>query len=463
MSQLWGGRFQSTGRRESVKNFGDSLRIDKRLWLADLRASQAHAEMLGRQKILSGEESRQLVEGLEQLKSEWQGQLAAGKDPFQGDHEDIHSFIESRLREKIGAVAGKLHTARSRNDQVATAFRLTLAELGDSLAEDLKKLITTLIERAEPEFETLIPGMTHFQAAQPVSLAHHLLAYAWMSQRDRERIFASRSRLLQLPLGSAALAGTSFPLDREFVAKKLEFSGICENSLDAVSDRDFLVEALSNLSLVMMHLSRLSEELIIWSSPNFGFVELADDLTTGSSIMPQKKNPDMAELTRGKVGVVYGHLISALTMMKGLPLSYNRDMQEDKTMAFGAYDTVFQAVNLMTEMMGSAQFRREKMAAALAGDFSNATDLADDLAKKGVPFREAHEVVGRVVRWCLETKRQLESLTLSELQSLDARFDEVSLACLPHLAVMMARTSRGGTAPASVRHQLAVLKVRVQG
>jgi argininosuccinate lyase len=366
------------------------------------------------------------------------------------------------LKEVIGTTAGRLHTARSRNDQVATAFRLTLAREGEALMTELHALQETLLARSKSETETMLPGLTHFQHAQPVSLAHHLLAYFWMFDRDRERISEWRKRCLVLPLGSAALAGTSFPLDRQRVARDLGFERPCENSLDGVSDRDFAFELLSSLSLIAIHLSRISEELVIWSAPEHGFVELSDEVTTGSSIMPQKKNPDVAELIRGRTGRTLGALVQIATTLKGLPLAYNRDLQEDKEPVFYALDSVRGSLRLMKHMIDGAAFNRERMRASLVGDFSNATDLADDLARKGVPFREGHEVVGHVVRRCMNLKVKLEDLSVDDLKQIDPRFDAESKRILSHRSVMNARTSEGGTSPTAVAQQIEKAEAKLQ-
>ncbi len=458
--RLWGGRFES-GPTADVISFSTSIGIDWRLWHADLDGSIAHAKMLGRQGIVSLDESAKLVHGLTTIRSEIETELAAGSNPFPADAEDVHSAIELRLRDTIGGVAGKLHTARSRNDQVATAFRLTLLREGAHLIEEITTLMRTFVEVATPETETILPGLTHFQHAQPVSLAHHLLAYFWMLERDRQRLREWRDRTSVLPLGSAALAGTSFPLDREFVAKELGFLCTSENSLDAVSDRDFAFELVSHLSLTAIHLSRFSEELVIWSAPEYGFLELADQVTTGSSIMPQKKNPDVAELIRGRTGRAVGALVQLATMMKGLPLAYNRDLQEDKEPVFYALDSVRGSVRLMGLMLTGAKFNRENMAASIAGDFSNATDLADDLAAKGVSFREAHDIAGQVVKYCLKQHRELESLTANELQALHPLLDNVTVEKLKPIAVLHARNTNGGTSPAAVKIQIQQARSRL--
>ncbi len=449
MSKLWGGRFEKQ-TDEAVEAFTASIGVDARLWQVDIRGSIAHARMLGKVGVLSPEEAEAIITGLHAVR----GDIESGKVSFHPRAEDVHSEIERLLTERIGAVAGKLHTARSRNDQVATDTRLYLRESIDALCEEIRALQEWLIGAAEGHLHTILPGFTHLQHAQPVSLAHHLMAYFWMLQRDRERLMDCRKRVNQLPLGCAALAGTSFPLDREMVAQELGFEGICENSLDAVSDRDFVVEFLTCAALLMTHLSRLAEELILWSTPEFGFVELDDSVTTGSSIMPQKKNPDVAELIRGRVGRVVGDLTGALVMLKALPLSYNRDLQEDKGFLFDALDTVRDSVALMHLMLQRAQWRTERMRNAVQGDFSNATDLADYLVRKGMPFRQAHEVVGRVVQYCLRQGRPLESLQVSELRQFSDLFDDEAVQVIQPEAVMCARRTRGGTAPDAVRDQI---------
>ncbi len=449
MRKLWGGRFSEPTNKE-VEDFTTSLALDSRLWESDILGSIAHAGMLGQSGILTEAEADRIVSGLEDVRRE----IGEGKCVFEVTAEDIHSEIERFLTVKIGALAGKLHTARSRNDQVVTATRLYLRGQIDGLQGELIQLQEGLIAISERNVETLLPGMTHTQHAQPVSLAHYLMAYFWMFQRDVERLTECCDRVNQLPLGAAALAGTSFPIDRDAVRGALGFASLCENSLDAVSDRDFVVEFLSNASLVMIHLSRLAEELILWSSPEFGFVELADSVTTGSSIMPQKKNPDVAELIRGRVGRVTGALSGALMMLKGLPLSYHRDFQEDKYHLFEGIDTTRASTRLMRVLLEKAEFQTDRMARAVQGDFSNATDLADALVKKGVSFRQAHEVVGKIVRECLGQKRSLESLSGKEIQALCPELPPSVTELLQPRAVMAARVSRGGTAPSAVIFQI---------
>lgn len=446
---LWGGRFDKD-TDQLMKAFSSSIATDARLWAVDLKVSKAHARMLTAQKILSLKDGQTIVAGLDEIERE----ITLGKWAFSPDAEDIHGEIERRLFEKIGEPAKRLHTARSRNDQVATDTRLYLKENVTLLIGDLNDLQKELLRHAERHTETILPGMTHLQHAQPVSLAHHLLAYFWMLKRDAERLRDSLPRILSSPLGAAALAGTGFPIDRHVTAGELGFTEVSPNSLDAVSDRDFVIEFLSDGSMIMMHLSRLCEELILWSTPEFTFVQLGDEVTTGSSIMPQKKNPDAAELIRGRVGRVYGALMGALTMMKALPLAYNRDMQEDKVHLFTALDTVGPCLQLMTLIFKSLEWLPQKMAQALRGDFSNATDLADDLVEKGVSFREAHEVIGQLVRNCLRDGKTVEDLTLEELRVHHSLFDERTMTKLPHLAVMEARQSEGGTAPTMVKAQI---------
>lgn len=458
MSKLWGGRFEK-GTDEAVEAFTASISIDVRLWEVDIRSSIAHARMLGKVGVLTPEEAESIITGLQALREE----IASGTVAFEPKAEDIHSEIERLLTQRIGAVAGKLHTARSRNDQVATDTRLYLREEIDALCAQIRQLQDLLVNTAEQHLHTILPGFTHLQHAQPVSLAHHLMAYFWMLHRDRERLVECRRRMNQLPLGSAALAGTSFPLDREMVARELGFEGICENSLDAVSDRDFVVEFLCAAALIMTHLSRLAEELILWSTPEFGFVELDDSVTTGSSIMPQKKNPDVAELIRGRVGRVVGALTGALVMMKALPLSYNRDLQEDKGFLFDALDTVRDCISLMHLMLSRTQWRTERMRQAVHGDFSNATDLADYLVRRGMPFRQAHEVVGRVVQYCLKQGRVLENLQVDELRQFSDLFDVDAVQAVQPEAVLQARKVRGGTAPNAVQAQIAHAKQLLGG
>ncbi|GIV20220.1 MAG: argininosuccinate lyase [Armatimonadota bacterium] len=458
MSKLWGGRFEKQTDK-AVEAFTASIGVDARLWEVDIRGSIAHARMLGKIGVLTPEEADVIIAGLHTLRED----ISEGRITFAPEAEDIHSEIERLLTERIGAVAGKLHTARSRNDQVATDTRLYLREGIDALREEIRLLQEWIVHTAERHLHTILPGWTHLQHAQPVSLAHHLMAYFWMLQRDRERLRDCRKRVNQLPLGSAALAGTSFPLDRQMVAQELGFEGLCENSMDAVSDRDFVVEFLACAALVMTHLSRLAEELILWSTPEFGFVELDDSVTTGSSIMPQKKNPDVAELIRGRTGRLVADLTGVLVMLKALPLSYNRDLQEDKGFLFDALDITLSSVTLMHLMLSRAQFRTERMRQAVRGDFSNATDLADYLVRRGMPFRQAHEVVGRVVQYCLKQGLALEDLNIEQLRTFSELFEADALQILQPEAVMGARRSRGGTAPEAVQEQITLARKLLGG
>lgn len=448
-TKLWGGRF-SGSTDEIVERLNNSLAFDGRLWQQDIQGSIAHATMLGETDIIPAAEAARIVEGLQEIAAA----LASGRAQLNPDAEDIHSAVEMLLKERLGPTAGRLHTARSRNDQVATDTRLYLRDAIDALVLHLQSLQKTLVSLAEREKNTLISGYTHLQHAQPVLLAHHLLAYFWMFQRDRERLADARKRVNLLPLGAGALAGTSFPIRRERVAELLGFDGVLENSLDAVSDRDFALEFLAAASIIMVHLSRFAEEIILWNSPEFGYVELDDSVTTGSSIMPQKKNPDVAELARGKAGRVFGDLIGLLTVMKGLPLSYNKDMQEDKEPLFDAIDTLQAVLPAFEKTLATATFRRERMAAALRGDFSTATDLADYLVRKGMPFRDAHHVVGQIVRHCLDRRIGLEDLDAATLAGFAPEFDTDAGDVATLEASVGARKARGGTAPEAVAEQL---------
>ncbi|HLK58898.1 MAG TPA: argininosuccinate lyase [Chthonomonadaceae bacterium] len=451
MRKLWGGRFE--GATDAlIERLNNSLAFDARLWRHDIRGSLAHVAMLGATGILSAEEAVRIAEGLQALEEA----LDAGEITLPEDAEDVHTAVEGLLRERIGPVAGKLHTARSRNDQVATDVRLYLREECDAIDGELAAFQKTLLDLAEREMETILPGFTHLQHAQPIVLGHHLLAYFWMLDRDRERLEACRGRINRLPLGAGALAGTGFPIDRQQVAATLAFEAVLENSLDAVSDRDFLIEFLAFASILMMHLSRLAEEIILWNSPEFGYVTLDDGVTTGSSIMPQKKNPDVAELARGKTGRVYGDLMALLTLMKGLPLAYNKDMQEDKEPLFDAVDTLHLVAPAMQKTLATAQFRSERMHISATGDFSTATDLADYLVRHGLPFRDAHEVVGRIVKHCIEKSITLEALdgeTLAAFSPLLAENTEEVRLVLTVESSVKARRSYGGTAPDAVRVQ----------
>ncbi|MDH7570242.1 MAG: argininosuccinate lyase, partial [Armatimonadota bacterium] len=395
-----------------------------------------------------------IVAGLEEVLREWEANPSA---PL-GEYEDVHTYVEAVLTEKIGPTARKLHTARSRNDQVALDVRLFVKDAAASLREAVREVQRVLVERAEELAEVILPGYTHLQHAQPVSLGHHLMAYFWMLERDHARLEGCTERADWMPLGAGALAGTTYPIDRQMVARELGFSRVAPNSLDAVSDRDFLIELVWACAMVMMHLSRLCEELILWASREFGFVRLHNAFTTGSSMMPQKRNPDLAELVRGKSGRVFGHLLALLTMMKGLPLAYNKDMQEDKEPLFDAVDTARGCLNVAAAMIRSAQFLPDRMEAATRGDFSTATDLADYLVRKGLPFRDAHQVVRQVVDRCLAEGRALEELSLTELQAFSPLFTADALEELSPKRSAGRRTSEGGTAPARVREQIALAR-----
>ncbi len=451
MWKLWGARFE--GATDAlIERMNSSLAFDSRLWRQDILGSIAHATMLGATGIISEAESVQIIDGLRALLAD----IDSGASTLPPDAEDVHTAVEGLLRERLGPVAGKLHTARSRNDQIATDIRLYLRDECVEIDGAIRSLQRTLLDQAHGHFECVLPGYTHMQHAQPVVLAHHLLAYFWMLDRDRERFVDSARRINRLPLGAGAMAGTGFPINREQVRHALGFDKLLENSLDAVSDRDFAIEFTSAAAILMMHLSRLAEEIILWNSPEFGFVVLDDSVTTGSSIMPQKKNPDVAELVRGKSGRVFGDLIALLTLMKGLPLTYNKDMQEDKEALFDAVDTVRIVLPSMEKTLASAQFRSERMRGATVGDFSTATDLADYLVRAGLPFRDAHVVVGQIVRHCIATGRTLETLdgaAISTFSPLLAVDPEEALAHATVDASVRARRSRGGTAPEAVRAQ----------
>jgi argininosuccinate lyase len=436
----WAGRFEGE-TNPRVEAFTASIHFDQRLAPYDIQGSIAHTRMLGKCGIIAKAEVDALVGGLEEILAEIQ------RGEFRTDPalEDIHMHVEQRLREKIGDVAGKLHTARSRNDQVALDLRLFLREAISQIRDHIRTLQDVLASKAEVNLETILPGYTHLQRAQPVLLPHHLLAYFEMLQRDRDRFAECLARVNVLPLGAGALAGTTLPIDRAFTAKLLNFPKIAENSVDAVSDRDFAVEFLACSAILAMHLSRLAEEVVLWASAEFGFVELPDAFATGSSIMPQKKNPDVAELARGKTGRVYGDLMALLTVLKGLPLSYNRDLQEDKEAVFDAADTVRQTLEILAPMLRALKFRPERMRAAAAAGFLNATDLAEYLVTKKVPFREAHEIVGRIVKECLEDGKRLEELPLERLRIYSRAFEADVSKYISLESCVERRRSLGGT------------------
>ncbi|AEJ43086.1 argininosuccinate lyase [Alicyclobacillus acidocaldarius] len=456
--KLWGGRFNED-TNQLVLEYTASISFDKRLLPYDIRGSIAHARMLGQTGILAPHEARAIIDGLESLLADYE----AGKLEFRLEDEDVHMNVERLLTERIGDVAKKLHTARSRNDQVALDMHLWARDAVDELLAGVKRLERALLSAAERHLDVIVPGFTHLQRAQPVLFAHHLLAYVWMLVRDERRLLALKDEIDMMPLGAAALAGTTFPIDREMVAEELGFTRLYENSMDAVSDRDYLLGLLFNCATLMTHLSRLAEEMVLWSSEEFGWIELSDAYATGSSIMPQKKNPDVPELVRGKTGRVYGHLMGLLTVLKGLPLAYNKDLQEDKEGAFDAVDTVVPALELMAGTVETMKVRRERLQHAFARDFSNATDLADYLVRKGLPFREAHEVVGRLVSDALAKGTNLAGLSLEEMQARSPLIDEDAYEALDIARVVEARQSRGGTAPSAVRLQLVLAKEAVEG
>ena len=450
-AKLWAGRF-SQETDALVHEFNASLRFDKRMWRQDIAGSIAHVKMLGARGIIPAADSQTIVDGLESLAVD----LDAGTAELPAGAEDVHMAVESLLKERIGTVAGKLHTARSRNDQVATDVRLWLKQALLEIRKQALALQGRLVDLADGHMDVLLPGMTHLQHAQPVRLSHHLLAYFWMLTRDVDRLDQAFKRTDVLPLGAGALAGTTYPIDRHMVAAELGFAVVAENSLDAVSDRDFAIETLAALSMMMMHMSRLCEELILWNSKEYGYVEMGDNVTTGSSIMPQKKNPDVAELVRGKTGRVYGSLISLLTTMKSLPLAYNKDMQEDKEPLFDAVDTALVSLATLNTLMRNITFKSARMRETLEGDFSTATDLADYLVRQGLPFRDAHEVVGKLVAVCIGRGHGLEELTAADLESASELFKgaDPSTLVAPEGSAD-GRTSYGGTGKSAVERQLA--------
>jgi argininosuccinate lyase len=449
-SQAWSALF-SEPMSELVKRYTASVSFDQRLWRADIAGSLAHAEMLAAQGIISADDHAAIQRGMVQIADE----IESGSFEWKLDLEDVHLNIEARLTQIVGDAGKRLHTGRSRNDQVATDIRLWLRDEIDALAPLLAQMQRSLLDVAEPNVDTILPGFTHMQVAQPVSFAHHLLAYVEMFARDAERLADVRRRVNRLPLGAAALAGTSYPLDRERVAKTLGFEGVCQNSLDAVSDRDFAIEFSAFASITMMHVSRLAEEIVLWMSQNFGFINLADRYCTGSSIMPQKRNPDVAELARGKSGRVVGHLMGLLTLMKGQPLTYNKDNQEDKEPLFDTVDTVRDTLRIMAEMVGGISVKPEAMERAALKGYATATDLADYLAKKGVPFRDAHEVVAHAVKLAIAQGVDLSELPLATLQGFHASIGDDVFAVLTLRGSLNARNVLGGTAPVQVRAQLA--------
>jgi len=447
--KLWSGRFTKQ-TDQLTEDFNASIAIDSRMFRQDIQGSIAHASMLARQGIITAAERDLIITGLKDIQVE----LETGQVEFSVEAEDVHMNIETLLTAKIGDLGKKLHTARSRNDQVALDVRLYLRDEISEVRELILALEEALLKLAQEHLETIMPGYTHMQKAQPLTLAHHLMAYFEMFRRDIGRLDDCEKRLLAMPLGSGALAATGFPLDREYVREQLDFREVTRNSLDGVSDRDFAIEFCSFASLLMMHLSRFSEELIMWSTAEFSFLDFDDAFSTGSSIMPQKKNPDIAELVRGKTGRVYGDLITLLTLMKSLPLAYNKDMQEDKEALFDAVDTVKKCLLVFTPMLVTGKFDKNQMALAARGSFTNATDLADYLAVKGLPFRDAHEIVGKAVLFCIENKRALEELSIKQLQQFSDLIEYDVFKWLDISECVARRNIPGGPAPETVKKAL---------
>ncbi len=446
MKKLWGGRFKKD-ISDTMLDFVSSISFDKKLVKYDIQGSIAHAKMLKKCKIIADNEANQIIRGLNIILNE----VNTGELTVDDQAEDIHTWVENQLMKKIGNIAGKLHTARSRNDQVALDERMYLKEEIIVIQQNLKSLQEALLIAAQNYLGVIMPGFTHMQHAQPILFSHHLLAYFFKFNRDRERLIDLFKRVDVLPLGSAALGGTSYPIDRHFVAKELDFNVVSPNSLDGVSDRDFIIEFLSDASMAMLHLSRFSEEIILWSSQEFDFIELDDSFCTGSSIMPQKKNPDAAELIRGKTGRIYGHLITLLTLMKSLPLAYNHDMQEDKEPLFDSVDILKKSILIMTGMISTMQVKSDNMKKSISGDFSNATELADYLVKKGLPFRDAHRVVGEIVLYCIDKKKSIEQLNLEELHGFQSTFQKDVLTILSPEDVVNSKISYGGTSIQAVK------------
>ena len=451
--KLWGGRF-TEGVNELVNTFNSSISIDSRMYKEDIEGSLAHVKMLGKQGIIPSEDSKKIVEGLKEILI----RIDNGTIQIDKDAEDIHSFVESILTYYIGDEGKKLHTGRSRNDQVTLDTKLYLKKYIKITINEILKLHETLLEKANENINTIMPGYTHMQKAQPITFAHHILAYCEMFKRDIGRLFDSYKRLDEMPLGSGALATSTYPIDREFVASELGFSKITLNSLDSVSDRDYAIETLSALSLIMMHLSRFSEEIILWCTGEFNFIELDDSYSTGSSIMPQKKNPDVAELVRGKTGRVYGDLMTLLTVMKGIPLAYNKDMQEDKEALFDGLDTALLSLQTFNGMIKTMKVKKANMKKSASGGFTNATDVADYLVKKGMAFRNAHEIVGKIVLHCIDKDIAIDDLSMEEFKNFSPIFEEDIYNAIDLLTCVEERSVIGGPSSLSVKMQIEVLK-----
>ena len=455
--KLWGGRFEKAVDT-LVNDFNSSIRTDGRMFREDIEGSLAHVKMLIHQNIIPKEDGEKIIYGLMEINK----RIENGVIEIDQSSEDIHSFIEATLTYYIGDEGKKLHTGRSRNDQVTLDTRLYLNKSLSSLVNTLLDFQETILLKSQENIQTIMPGYTHLQKAQPITFAHHLLAYGEMFKRDIGRILDAYKRMDQMPLGSGALATSTYPIDREMVAKELGFSEICLNSLDAVSDRDYVIETLSTLSMIMMHLSRFSEEIILWCTGEFNFIELDDAYSTGSSIMPQKKNPDVAELVRGKTGRVYGDLITLLTFMKGIPLAYNKDMQEDKDALFDALDTTFLSIKTFNGMLKTLKVKKDNMRKGALGGFTNATDVADYLVKKGVAFRNAHEVVGAIVLQCINENKNIEELSLKELKEFSPEFEEDIYNAISLETCVEERKVIGGPSSQSVKMQLDILKSFIQ-
>ena len=457
MAKMWAGRTDGTTEK-IADDFNSSIHFDSRMYRQDITGSMVHAAMLAQQGIITEADADALIAGLEQILSD----IDSGALPIDMECEDIHMFVEQVLTQRIGDVGKKLHTARSRNDQVALDIRLYLREQIDQIVELTKALTAAVTDKAEQYADAIMPGYTHLQRAQPITFGHHLMAYAMMFLRDIDRLSDCRKRMNQSPIGCCALAGTTYNTDRGYEAEKLGFDGICQNSLDGVSDRDFCAELMSAISILMVHLSRFSEEIILWSSWEFKFIELSDAYTTGSSIMPQKKNPDMAELVRGKAGRVFGDLMGLLTTLKGLPLAYNKDMQEDKEGVFDAVDTVKMCLQVFTGMIATLTANTANMKLAAQKGFINATDLADYLVKKGMPFRSAYKISGQLVAYCIQNNTVLEELPLNTYKNYSELFDSDLYIDIDLMTCVEKRISEGGTCVASVKNQIAYVKQRLK-
>ena len=453
MAKMWAGRFQKEESKE-VNDFNSSISFDSRMYESDITGSIAHARMLGNQGIISKEDSELIIDTLTKILED----INSGKLQFDYEAEDIHMFVESELTKRIGEVGKRLHTSRSRNDQVALDIRMHLKKMANEIISEIDNVITTFVDLAEKNKETIMPGYTHLQRAQPITLANHLLAYAFMLKRDKERFLDAIKRMNYSPLGSCALAGTTYPIDRDMVAKELGFDGIVRNSLDGVSDRDFTLELASSASISMMHLSRFSEEIIMWCSWEFKFIELDDAYSTGSSIMPQKKNPDICELVRGKTGRVYGDLITLLTMLKGIPLAYNKDMQEDKEAIFDSLDTLSMCLKIIKPMVETMKINKDNMRLAAQKGFINATDLADYLVKKGMAFRSAYKISGSIVAYCIENNLVLEDVKLDKYKEYSELFSDDVYKYINIEECTFKRTSRGASSIKSVEEQINYLR-----